>query len=391
MDKTDKRDTKNWLKIAGLTLFVIGILAFLFYNLSSIPPGVSNREISYINSTNSVNELISNPINAPQKILFLLASLLNFDSITIYRSISSFFGLITVLCFYLYIRKYQTLRVSLISTALLASSSWFLHNSRLALPIVLLPLGTIIVLLSARDIIKIEKTKLSSVLSGILIGLSLYIPSVFLIFMTMLIFGLKSKKEKLQLKQLSILLTTALIVIIPLILAIIKNSDLLLTLSGLPNSFMPIEWLKRLVIIPIFLFAKGPFDPLINIGRLPLLDLYSCALVLLGVYAMYFKLREKNIKQIVIAVLFSVLLISLAGIPLLGLILPLIFIVASYGVALILQQWFTIFPKNSLAKNIGVIIFIISLIFVGAYHAKRYFVVWPNTPATQAVFRTQTP
>ncbi len=379
---------QNFFTIVIFAVIIFGAVFLVFNGLNSIPPGVSANEKVFIESSSKLSFIIKNPLNAPIKLPYLALTELGINTIVVYRAIAGIFGLIFIICFYRYTREYQTRRVTILATILLFTSSWFLQNTRLGLDYILLPLSILILLLATRKLIKANNTALFSVILGVVLGCTLYVPAVAPIFLLLAIFGLRSKAEKVKFRHLAIVVPSMLIVLIPLILATVQNPNLINNIFGIPTSLLPIEWAKRILVIPIFLFAKGPFSPINNLGRLPILDVFSSVLLILGVYAAYFKLKENHLRHVIIVLIASFVLIALNGEAVFALIMPIVYIIIAYGVALILQQWFTVFPKNPLVKNIGITLLVISLSFVSFYHLKRYFVAWPNSPATKAVFRS---
>jgi len=55
-----------------------------------------------------------------------------------------------------------------------------------------------------------------------------------------------------------------------------------------------------------------------------------------------------------------------------------------------LQQWFTVFPRNPFARSAGAILMTI-VVLLAAYNGfSQYFIAWPNTPETKAVFTEPT-
>lgn len=359
----------------------------MFNQLSTIPPGISFQEQAFIKSSSSLELITNNPLNAPIKLLFLAANQLDFDSLVVYRALSGIFGILLLICFYNYLKQFQTRRVSLLATIMLFTSSWFLHNTRLALASILLPLAVVIILMTARRLQQPNNTAFLSIVLGVVLGLTLYVPAAASVALLVLLFGLKSKKSELKFKHFSLFIFSLILTIAPLIYVTVQNVELIYDIFGLPQTFLPIEWLKRVLAIPIFLFAKGPLNPVTNLARLPILDVFSSALLVLGVYAAYFKIKQPHFRHIILALFASFVLIALNGESVLPVIMPIIYIILSYGIALVLQQWFTVFPKNPLVKNIGVFIVVISLAFISFYHLKRYFIAWPNSPTTKIVFR----
>jgi hypothetical protein len=108
-------------------------------------------------------------------------------------------------------------------------------------------------------------------------------------------------------------------------------------------------------------------------------------LVAFGVY-WYFFLRRLDRTKLLLGGLVGGAILSALSIDALPILLPFIYLLAGAGMTLLLQQWFTVFPRNPLARNIGVGLIAVLLAFVGYYHMHRYFVAWPHTPETKQAY-----
>ncbi len=383
MGKTKSLIARNWKRIV-VTILVIGIcLATVLINMNSVPPGVSQSEALFVAKSHNLSSIIENPINLPMKLPVYLLGELGVDSIVGLRFIGSLFGLIFLFVFYRYIRNFQTTRVSVLTTILLATSSWYLHNSRLALPYILMPLF-VMILLSLYYGKERSKSLFYAIFAGLTLGIASYVPAILPMIIAVYLYSFFTKRR--QFKLLTISLFVFLITILPLIYALYTNPVLTKELVGASVLFEPVEWAKRLFIIPIYLVARGPYEPLINLSRLPLLDIFGSTLLVLGGYAIYYKLSDPNTKRLIIVAIISAVSFVFGGVFNLALFIPIIFIVLSYGIALLLQQWFTVFPKNPLVKTVGVTLVLVVLLFSSAYQLRRYFIAWPASPATKIQF-----
>jgi hypothetical protein len=54
------------------------------------------------------------------------------------------------------------------------------------------------------------------------------------------------------------------------------------------------------------------------------------------------------------------------------------------GIVEILQRWLESFPRNPVARSIGVCLLVAAIGFTSFYHLQRYFVAWGNNPAAIA-------
>jgi uncharacterized membrane protein YoaK (UPF0700 family) len=75
----------------------------------------------------------------------------------------------------------------------------------------------------------------------------------------------------------------------------------------------------------------------------------------------------------------------------LALLLPIIYFVAANGIAAMLVSWFTVFPRNPVARSIGLILITAAVLITCVFHVKRYFVAWPNASETTQAFSPGTP
>ena len=66
--------------------------------------------------------------------------------------------------------------------------------------------------------------------------------------------------------------------------------------------------------------------------------------------------------------------------------LPFVYIGIITGIVELINQWFTYFPRNPLARNIGISLLVFSITLTSAYHLESYFVAWPNDPDTKTVY-----
>jgi hypothetical protein len=144
----------------------------------------------------------------------------------------------------------------------------------------------------------------------------------------------------------------------------------------------------NLVLAPFF---RSPLLPELHLGRLPLLDIFSTTMFLLGIY--YYAVRFTNRRSLILFSSFVLLLlvIPLSPIYILSatILMPLIYICIISGIVELLKQWFSYFPRNPLARSLGVALVVIAIGFTSFYHLERYFIAWPNTPDTKNVYVVQ--
>lgn len=187
-----------------------------------------------------------------------------------------------------------------------------------------------------------------------------------------------------------ILCLLLLMLITPLGWAIYQQPDLAKTYLGLPQTMPdPVTVAKDFVMIPVELFVRGPDNAEIWLGRLPLLNIFEGAMFIVGLYT-YFKKRALD-RTWFVGIVFVVggLLASLGGPVNIVVILPFVYLVVAGGIALMLQQWFTVFPRNPFAHGVGSLLVTAAVALSAFYGFSHYFIAWPNTPATKQVHQRQ--
>jgi hypothetical protein len=125
-----------------------------------------------------------------------------------------------------------------------------------------------------------------------------------------------------------------------------------------------------------------------HLGHMPMLDIFSSAMFLLGIYYYFSRLPKRRS-----VIIFASFIILLLVIPLSNtyqiaatVLLPLVYICIIAGIVEILNQWFLYFPRNPLARNIGVALIVVAIGFSSFYHLQSYFIAWPGSPQTKAVY-----
>ena len=170
--------------------------------------------------------------------------------------------------------------------------------------------------------------------------------------------------------------------------ASLRHPHIIYSIIGLPvdGKFYFKDTLLNFVKIPVRVFYQGPNDPAFWLGRLPLLGIFASVVSAVGVYAYWFKLRLDRTKALLYLLIFSAVLSSFSGQTSLSIILPLMYVLATGGITLLLQQWLTVFPRNPLARSIGRGLVTVAVLFAAFYQINQYFVAWPNSPSTKAAF-----
>jgi len=121
----------------------------------------------------------------------------------------------------------------------------------------------------------------------------------------------------------------------------------------------------------------------LGLGRLPMLDIMSIFMFLLGLYYYERRLSMRRSKTLFGGLLVGLFVTSLTGFSVykLSILLPIIYIFIAGGVNEVITRWLSVFPRNPVARSFGIGILAVSIGFLANYHLMRYFVARPGNPA----------
>lgn len=376
-----------------VAIFCFVLLAgLLTYRLGSITPGFTDSELQQRSTALSAKAIVDNPLNLHQKVGQFAVQKLGHKGPAAMRAPSALIGFFAIIGMYIILKNWYTARIALLGTFLFATSSWTLHVSRLATPDInyLLPLLLVV------GGVWLHRNKLGLIATTLTLasGISLfYIPGMVWLILFIALWRWRFVRHAFKRLNISQRIMTILLVLLglgPLIWAFIMNSGLIMTWLGLPSTWpSPVTYLSNLVTIPQEIFIKGSGNPVYGIGNLPLLDAFTSCMVVLGVFASFFRLKLDRTRLLIGIASISTLLIAFGGPVGITFLLPVVYILASAGIALLLQQWFTVFPLNPVARALGVILLSSTILLASGYHISRYFIAWPHVPATKSSFSRQ--
>jgi hypothetical protein len=379
----------------SLMLLFTGVLAFsslYLFRLGALIPGDSMFEEPKFLGISEWHQLIDNTAFAPLKLFQAAMVRIDDPNATLLRLLSAGSVLIAVLALYFILERWHTRRLALMGAALFASSSYSLHQGRFAghevLYLLVIP---IIIMLGLWLRSKYHVSKLPLALS--IGGLLLYVPGVWLMIVPLVLLFRKqlhlawkvvNKKRKI------IGLASLLIVISPLIYGSIRFPSNLTSYLGIDRltTLGFTDALKQLIIIPKQLLISGPDEPIKWLIGTPILDVATAAFVILGTYSYARGRHPLRARLLGFCIIVGIIVIASSIYATVALLLPAIYILATNGIAYLLQSWFTVFPRNPAARSAGVILLLVVLIFISTYHVKRYFIAWPNSSHTKQALRS---
>jgi len=377
------------LSTLAIVAFLLGLL--LFGRLDSLLPAYSPTEVQSALSSRPFTEIINNPVNAPYKLTVFFFSYITSNPLLATRLAAATFGIATIILFYVGMRNWYRRRIAFLATVLFACSAWFLHTARFGSPDILLPCAVLLLTVCGYWIATAKYSRYSYVAAIIALSLCMYVPGLLWLLGVAAVVRRKDialLSLRLNARQRAIVIGTAVVlVILPLLVSIIRNPHVGLELLGLPNAWPGlVEIGKNLLYVPVSLFAFTPVNPELQLGRLPLLDIFGVVMFVLGAYY-YFKHRTLDrTKLLLVFLAISTVLIAIDGPVSIAIMLPAIYVIVTGGIAQLLGRWLEVFPRNPLAKSVGITLITIAVLASCLYNIRAYFVAWPNAPETKAIY-----
>jgi hypothetical protein len=376
-----------WRPVLVVSLLGLLLIGALFFQLND-HVAYSNAEAAQHSQSKSLKLILNSPINLPKDTPELIAQKLAGSHIVWTRRVSVMFGIISVVGFFFVARSWHTRRIAVMATIMYATSTWFLITARLGSADILLTL------LPALFMIRIwlgitAKRKLALLCSTLLAASFLYIPGG----VWFLLFGIVWRNKKF-LKEVRTVpfwyfitcIFAFLICLIPLMFGVIHDYNAIRSVLGIASLPTITGYAHTVKDVILSLFWRADRTPYLTLGKSALLDGFSIITLLLGVYAYGKRYKLDRSKLLFAGSLLSLLLIGFGGPVYIAILLPFVYLFIAAGLAWLLQQWFTVFPKNPLARNVGLGIVIVTVGLSVFYNVFRYYVAWPHIPQTKQVY-----
>lgn len=384
---------KHWRGI--IVAFVIAVLAFvtLSLQLTSLVPGENKFETETLSQISHLPLPWQRAVNAPYTVpTYIIGNIID-NPLHAARIVSVIYGLAAVALFFYVIRTWFNIRIATVGALLFITSSWVLHITHLATPLILLIFGPLLAVAPLAWFLHTKRYKLLAflLLAGAL-AVTAYIPyMLWLVGIALGVIVFYEKRLVGELKRWQLMTAAAIygVILLPLFVSLVNHPGQLYELLGIPKVLpsLTVYFEQMAYTVSMMVFRSAPL-PELHLGRLPMLDIFSAAMFGLGIY--YFASRIKNRRSII---LFSSLGVLLLLVPLspryqldATIFVSFVYILVVSGITELLNQWFSYFPRNPWARNFGVALIVIAIGFASFYHLERYFIAWPNTPETKTVY-----
>lgn len=390
----------NW-QVGLFTLLGVGALILvLTYQLATLVGGVSATEQSIgvviTSQALSPEYILRNPLQLPYLLAAYALQISPFMSAFALRLISVLFALAGAAGFFYVLRKWYSMRIALVGTALFVNSSWFLHTGRFADPAasyLLVPL-----LIAAVVALQAKARARWVLMAATILGLSmLYVPGLIWFLLPALLLQRRVIIGSLRLQPVwfrVILGIVSAILLSPLVATLVwpitgQTTALhnILGLLGLPTDVPSIGAFFSTAgrtISDIFFYSKA--GPVYGPGHLPWLDACTGILIAVGIVQFVRHIRLDRTKMFFIVGVIGLALIATGGPVSAVLLLPFLYLIAVEGLKWLLDLWLSVFPRNPVARGFGVTLAVVLVCAVGTYQLQKYFLAWGHAPETRAVF-----
>lgn len=386
---------KGWIKtnfkymvlIAALGLLTI----FLFtYKLSSLVGGLSPTELTIAKMKLGLSGLINDPLYLPIKIVrSVVYFLVPEHGQTLTRLPSVFFGVLAVGAFGICMKLWHGARTGLLITLLFITSAWTLHVARSASNDVLYLWAVPSLLLVQALLHNYKSSKWVWALAISVWSVVIFIPGLVWLILAQII--IKRKDFIQTYRQIDSKLFKYGILVLPLCAAVLlglgfsNNASLALWL-GYDSPSVWTESVKNFLGVPLHLIFFGPLYPDIWLGHAPIFDIFVLICVSLG---LYFYVRNYRAARSQTLFSFAIILWILVGTlglkPYSGLVV-LSYMIAGAGLAYLTKEWFKVFPRNPLARGVGIAIIAVIVGLSCIYNLRAYFFAWPHNNDTRQHF-----
>ncbi len=380
--------SRHWKPLSAYLLVFLVTGSALVWQLKNLLPGYSKSEYAHYQASSTFHLIWTNPFDTPYHLLVHAFGYLFPDNLIVVRLASAFIGWLALLTFCALLYRWYGHRTALIGTLLLGTSSTFLHTARLGVPTVCF-LG-IIGLVACGVWLRERKAGLAVILGVLLTALLLYTPGMVWFIGIGLLWQWKyidkAFKQHLGFVTLGGLLFIA--GLLPLGWKLYKDPGLIRHWLCLPDTWSLSHIAHNLIDVPLAIFFRGQTNPETWLGRLPILSVFSIVAFAIGAYVFYKYVKLARTKLLLgLATLGSIVIAVTNGAAPLTVLIPFVYVVVAVGADYLIGLWLNVFPRNPIARSLGIGLFSIVLAITCFYNIRSYFVAWPQASVTRNVFR----
>lgn len=381
--------TRHWQACTAYVLLFVTLSGLLVYKLGSLVGGYSTSEQTARQAASSLQEIWNNPFHAPYDLLVHAVQYLAPDNLLAGRLASVLLGWLTIVLFCILVYRWHGTRTAIMATLLFGTSSWFLHIARLGTTEVVL--FGFFALVFCGIILREKKTGWPVFGVLLLSALLLYTPGMVWFLLLGFIWQLPTIDKAFKKNPLAVVMGTMffLAVLAPLIWHFYQHPAAIIDWLCLPDTWkQPFHLLANVLQVPLAVFLRQPAEnPQLWLGRLPVLSVFGSTMFALGAYVYWRHVRLMRVRILAALGIFGSIIIGLSdGLIGLSILVPFIYLVAAAGIGYLTDIWLEVFPRNPLARYLGLAIAALALAFACSYNLRSYFTAWPQATVTRQIF-----
>jgi hypothetical protein len=381
-----------WKPVLLCCVGIFGLFFLLIWQLTTLLPGLSSSEMATLTQTRSLTSILEAGVNAPYNTAVFFSRSLS-DSIFTIRAVSAAVGIISGVLFFVIVSRIVTTSVAYATTLLFVTSSLFLAVSRQATALVML-FSLLSIIAVGYYLRFVRPNILTAPLVCLVIGLGLYVPGMVLFIVPMVLWQYKYFRRLFEAQSPIFIIATSLLfglLLSPLIVSLVRDPGLWQDYLGFSSLTVSLLDVGRNILQAVgSIFIISPKLPEIWLGKQPILDVFTAALFIYGLVSLFRHLRLDRTLIFLFVIIFSFLWIGFTGyLPYIVVILPFLYLVCAVGLQSLLRKWLLVFPRNPIARGVGYALIGIGVVLAANFQLQRYFVAWPNTSHTKAVYNNQ--
>lgn len=372
-------------------IFLVFALALFLrlWQIGSIPPGVSPAEnlvMLQIKNLTFGNLWLGSKFYQAAYVYtgFAVGKLFGLTVLNL-RIMSAIIGSLTILLTYVFISKWFSKKIAIITAFLFSVSAFHITLSRLILPEIMMPMVLLLLFVALTEAYRTKNIWLFGI-SGLLVALGLYTSPAFLIIPLLFLitggyFFYKNKKFFSAYRQEIVIAAIAFnAAFIPYAVSFYHDPGAYLTFFGFNHSLWQV--ILNVSQVPYMLLIGTPVNYFVNLGAEPLLDPFIAVTAIAGiVIAVSAASRRKYfflLSWLGLFILYASLKRGVQIADLVG-ILPVLYVFSALALDYVIEKWFATFPLNKRAQLLA--IFVISIFFAlsAVYNFDRYFVGYKDS------------
>ncbi|MDX1765620.1 MAG: glycosyltransferase family 39 protein [Candidatus Saccharimonadales bacterium] len=366
-------------------LVLIGVALYsMFWRLGTLVPGLNQEEVIQASLSTDMSSFIDAPLDPLFRLLQWLSYTVAPDPLIAARLPGALLGLLTIYLMYKVVTLKFSARIGIVTSIIFGMSSWLLSYARFSHPSI-----STVFLITALIYVSYKVFESRNLRRLLLLSLVVAVGLYHRYFVYFLLLGvvvswpvLKELRHKIPKRTQRIAVVAMVLLVSPLVVAIVRDPEILRTLLNLPQTMPGLGeiWSNAQDSIS-HIFWQSQAYPALYLGDLPMLDIFSAAMVALGLYHLDHEISRTLSRYILSGFVLGLLILTLNPDPFaFAIMIPFVYVLLAAGYIMLVGQWNEIFPKNPIARMAAFLPLTILVISVLLYHHERYFRAWPRTP-----------